>query len=133
MRKNKLFYTFSNCFLLAAIGLSLIIYSCDTNDECEGNSTCINGFFQSTVGCVCFCFNEWEGKQCDICLLTDNDCPANGKANADECECDCDPEWCGPDCDILILTCENSGTWNEFSCSCDCPAGWAGEVCDSMI
>ncbi|MCP4124900.1 MAG: hypothetical protein GY751_24425 [Bacteroidetes bacterium] len=129
---NKRFLSPINYFILAILGLSLATYSCDTNDECEGSSTCINGFFQSTVGCECFCYNEWEGRECDTCLLVDADCP-NGSVIEDKCQCECDPEWCGVDCDIQVLPCQNSGTWNEFSCECDCQEGWAGEVCDSMI
>jgi len=132
METQNHFTAIGNYLMLAVLGLSLLTFSCDTNDDCEGSSTCINGFFQSTAGCQCFCFNQWEGTQCETCLLIDADC-TNGTANLDECKCECDPQWCGPDCAIPVLNCENSGTWNEFSCECDCPEGWGGAVCDSMI
>ena len=132
MNTNRHFTAFLNYFTLAILALTLITYSCDTNDECEGTSTCINGFFQSTAGCDCFCFNSWEGTECNICLLQDEDC-LNGTADTIDCKCNCDPAWCGPECDIPVLTCENAGSWDEFTCSCDCPEGWGGAVCDSML
>ena len=133
MAKNDVIFTAVNYLILLILGGSLLLYGCDTNDECEGSSTCVNGFFQSIAGCECFCFNEWEGEECDVCRLENADCPDNGFANLEECRCECDPTWCGDDCATPVRVCLNGGTWNPFSCSCDCPEGWAGEICDSMI
>jgi len=115
--------------ILAAVSLA----SCDRPDTCEGSSTCINGYLIIISNCTCFCENEWHGERCDLCTLTDSDCPENGYANGEQCKCECDPGWCGPDCDIPVLDCENGGAWNDFDCACDCPPGWAGAVCDSII
>lgn len=117
-------------FALAAV---LAMPSCDRPDTCEGSTLCDNGYLILISNCTCFCENEWEGKQCNICNLTSEDCPPNSFANGELCRCECDPGWCGGDCDIPVLDCENGGDWNEFTCTCDCPPGWAGEVCDSII
>ena len=126
------FLRFSTAFIVLGLLFSVAISSCDTNDQCEGNSLCINGVFSSTSNCTCFCLNEWQGETCDLCTLVDDDC-ANGFANGTDCKCECEPEWCGNDCQIEVLTCENGGAWSGFTCSCECPEGWAGAVCDSMI
>jgi hypothetical protein len=120
-------------FLLTCICLSAFLPACTNQpDTCEGSSTCIHGYLVIINNCSCTCENQWEGTQCDVCNLVDDDCN-NGFVNGEDCRCDCDPGWCGPNCDQVILDCQNAGTWNEFTCSCDCPPGWAGAVCDSMI
>ncbi len=115
--------------LLAAV---LAVAGCNRPDTCEGRSTCVNGYLVILSSCTCFCENQWQGQQCDECLLTDDDCN-NGYANGTECRCECEPGFCGVDCEVAILNCENGGNWNDFSCACDCPPEWAGAVCDSLI
>lgn len=120
-----------NILLAGLLALTALFGSCDTNDECEGNSLCIHGYFQSTTHCTCFCNNQWEGEACDFCPLEAGDCP-NGTVDYAICDCECDPQFCGENCDIPVLPCENGGTWDDFTCSCDCTEGWIGAVCDSI-
>jgi hypothetical protein len=132
MKTNMTHFKALAAVMIIGLVLSALLPSCSQPVTCEGNSTCVHGYLIIISNCTCFCENEWEGKQCDVCNLADDDCN-NGFANGEECRCECDPGWCGADCDIPILDCENGGTWNEFLCACDCPEEWAGAVCDSMI
>uniref|UniRef100_A0A7N6BCP3 Slit homolog 2 (Drosophila) n=1 Tax=Anabas testudineus TaxID=64144 RepID=A0A7N6BCP3_ANATE len=114
------------------------IDDCEDND-CENNSTCVDGVNNYT----CMCSPEYTGELCeeklDFCAPELNPCQHDSKCilTPQGYKCECTPGYVGEHCEQDYNDCEENKCQNGGQCidaingyTCVCPEGYSGLFCE---
>ncbi|CAF93511.1 unnamed protein product, partial [Tetraodon nigroviridis] len=114
------------------------IDDCEDND-CENNSTCVDGINNYT----CMCSPEYTGELCeeklDFCAPELNPCQHDSKCilTPQGYKCECPPGYVGEHCQLDHNDCEDNKCHNGAQCidalngyTCVCPEGYSGLFCE---